>query len=221
MCRGTRTTTASLTSLLQDESEEVAKSIHSCTAGLFFLAGAEKDEASQQLSQDGDVDVSAAGRAVLLPSKGPPALGEGGRTSEGLRSSSLGQRHEPRSCARGWIPGESELCRALLAPAPKAARARHHPRTGRTARPGLPPYCWGCPALCRTGGKAGSCLRGDCREKPVGKGGTKSPALEQSLAECPNLCPSMPHRQPRAAGCSSAQGRGDGLAAEGLAPYLQ
>jgi len=99
-CGGMQPTTASLTSLLQDETAEVANSIQSCTVGPFFLAGAENDETSQQLSQDGDVDVSEGGRAVLLPSKGAQGLGEGGRTSEGLRDSSLSQRCEPMSVPR-------------------------------------------------------------------------------------------------------------------------
>lgn len=99
-CGGTQATTAPLTSLLLEESEEVVKSMQSRTAGLFVLAKAEKDETSQQLSQDGDMDASVAGRAVVLSSKGAPGLGEGGGTSEGLRSSSLGQRHEAKS-----VPG--------------------------------------------------------------------------------------------------------------------
>ena len=90
VCGGTQPTTASLTSLLQDESEEVVKSIQSCTVGLFFLAGAEKDEAPQQPSQDGDV----------CASKGVPGLGEGGRASEELRGSSLGQSPVPQSVSR-------------------------------------------------------------------------------------------------------------------------
>lgn len=96
-CGGTQATTAPLTSLLLEESEEVVKSMQSRTAGLFVLAKAEKDETSQQLSQDGDMDAAVAGRAVVLSSKGAPGLGEGGATSEGLRSSSLGQRHEAKS----------------------------------------------------------------------------------------------------------------------------
>ena len=79
VCGGTQPTTASLTFLLQDESEEVMKSIQSSPADLPVLASAAQDETSHQLSQDGDMDLCVAGRAVIVSYKGAPDLGKGGR----------------------------------------------------------------------------------------------------------------------------------------------
>ena len=75
-----RSTTASLTFLLQDESEEVMKSIQSNPADLPALASAAEDEMPQQLSQEGHMDLCVAGRAGILSYKGAPDLGGGGRT---------------------------------------------------------------------------------------------------------------------------------------------
>lgn len=80
MCGRTQPTTASLTFLLQDESEEVMKSIQSPRADLPVLASAAKDKTSQQLSQEGDTDLGVAGRTVIVSYKGAPDLGEGGST---------------------------------------------------------------------------------------------------------------------------------------------
>lgn len=115
-CGGTQPTRASLTSLLQEKYQEEVKSIQRGTAGVFVLARAEKDEMSQQLSQLGDMEASVAGRAVLLSSKGAPGLGEGGRTSEGLRGSSSGQSREAKSAWAG-CPGSQSFagpCRPRL-----------------------------------------------------------------------------------------------------------
>ena len=92
VCGGTQPSTASLTFLLQDESEEVMKSIQSPPADLPVLASVAKDETSQQLSQDGDLDLCVAGTAVIVAYKGAPDLGEGGRTG----SRAEGQQLPPR-----------------------------------------------------------------------------------------------------------------------------
>lgn len=124
------------------------------------------------------MDASLAGRAVLLSFKGVPGLGEGGRRSEGLRASSLGRSHEAK-----WPPKprESQLCRALPALAPKAAKVGQHPCAGRAARPVLPLCSQGSPVLRRTGGRASSWQGGDWGEKTMGKEGTKTPLQSRAL----------------------------------------
>lgn len=77
---GAQPTTASLTFSLQEESEEVMKSIQSPPADLPVLASAAKDETCQQLSQDGHMELCVAGRAVIVSYRGAPDLGDGGRT---------------------------------------------------------------------------------------------------------------------------------------------
>ena len=85
---------APLTFSLTDASVDGIKSIQSQVAALFLLARAEKDETSQQLSQDGDLDLSVAATAELIL----PGLGEGVRT--GLRRGSWGRSPEPTSVPR-------------------------------------------------------------------------------------------------------------------------
>ena len=87
VCGGMKPTTTCLTFLLMHEYIEAINSIQSWTACL-FLGRLEKDEMSQQLSQDWDLDVSRADRAVDVSSKAVPGLGKGGRRAEGLRAGS-------------------------------------------------------------------------------------------------------------------------------------
>ena len=85
VCGGMKPTPTSLTFLVIHEYIEAINSIHSWTACL-FLGRSEKDEMSQQLSQDWDLDVSRADRAVDVSSKAVPGLGKGGRRAEVLRA---------------------------------------------------------------------------------------------------------------------------------------
>lgn len=131
VCGGMKPTTSSLTSLLIDESVEAIKSIQSWIA-CHFLGRSEKEELSQQLSQDWDLDVSIADRAVNVSFKAVPGLGEGGRTAEGLRAGSWCQSPEPKSVSRpGSLvsQGFAGTCRLRL---PKQL-AGQQPRTGRAA----------------------------------------------------------------------------------------
>jgi len=96
------------------------KSIPSWKAYL-LIGRLEEDKTSQQPSQDWDLDVSIADSAIHVSSKVVPGLHEGGRTAEMLRVGSWCQSPEPH-IAQGWISGESGLCQAMLAVAPKAGQ---------------------------------------------------------------------------------------------------
>ena len=76
MRRGMKPTTTALTFLPTDEFGEVIKSSNSLKADL-FSGIFEKEETSQQLPQDWDLDLSVAGRAQYLFFKVAPALGKG------------------------------------------------------------------------------------------------------------------------------------------------
>lgn len=197
MCGGPQPSTGSLTSLLQDEFQEVVKSIQSCTAGFLALARAEKDETSQQLSQDGHVDVLVAGRPDLPSCKGAPGLREGGRTPAMLRDSTLGQSCEAKSLPRLDCPVSQSFARPCWPRLPEPLELGITPALGEL--PGWGSHHAAGAVLSCTGlgaelapGREGT---GDSRA--WGKQGRK--AQLQSLAECPNLQPSLPHRHPHPA----------------------
>ena len=148
VCRGMKPTTTPLTFLIMHEFMEERNSSRSLTAYL-FLGRAEKEEMSQQQSQDWDLDVSIADRAVRVLSKAVPSLGEGGRTAEGLRAGSWWQSPEPKSVPRAGSlvsQGFAGPCRPRL---PKQL-AGQQPRVGRAA---------GCSGVQGGGdGLAGVCL---------------------------------------------------------------
>ena len=184
VCGWLQPTTASLTFLLAVEYEEGADS-HS----LLFLERHVEEETSRQLSEDQDLDLSAGGRAVLFLS----SLGKGGRAVERMRTGTWGQSPEPQSVFGGLGAGASELCRALPAPTPKAARPGQQPRAGRAARPGLPPRSPGCPVPQRTGGRAGSWHRGGSwREQPM----DQDPCSSTEAGEEPRPVPRLALQAP-------------------------
>ena len=123
-----------LTLLILHELLEETKSVCS-QRGCGFTGRLEEDETSQQPSQDRDLDVPVADRAVGVSSSAVPGLGEGGRRAERVRAGSWCQSPEAPS-AQGCIPGESGLCRAVLT---AAAKAGQQPPHGESCR--LPKLC--------------------------------------------------------------------------------